>query len=29
MSKPKIDWISTLKGYVDTHQQRTAQEIDD
>ncbi len=29
MSKKKIDWISTLKQYVGSRPQRTAQEIDD
>ena len=29
MSKKKIDWIGVLKGYVNSHPQRTAQEIDD
>jgi len=29
MSKKKIDWIDTLKRYVDTKPQRSAQEIDD
>lgn len=29
MSRQKIDWLGTLKKYVDTHPQRTAQEIDD
>jgi serine/threonine-protein phosphatase 2A regulatory subunit B'' len=29
MSKQKIDWLGNLKKYVDTHPQRTAQEIDD
>lgn len=29
MSKKKIDWISSLKNYVNTHPQRSAQEIDD
>lgn len=29
MSKKKIDWISTLKDYVSSHAQRSAQEIDD
>ena len=29
MSKKKIDWIDTLKKYVDTKPQRSAQEIDD
>lgn len=29
MSKKKIDWISTLKNYVNTNAQRSAQEIDD
>jgi serine/threonine-protein phosphatase 2A regulatory subunit B'' len=29
MSKKKIDWISTLKRYVDSKPQRTPQEIDD
>lgn len=29
MSKNKIDWVNTLKKYVETQSQRTAQEIDD
>lgn len=29
MSRQKIDWIGVLKGYVNTHPQRSAQEIDD
>ncbi|CAD8060591.1 unnamed protein product [Paramecium primaurelia] len=29
MSKKGIDWVSTLKKFVDSKQQRTAQEIDD
>ena len=29
MSKKKIDWIGTLRGYVSTNPQRSAQEIDD
>ena len=29
MSRQKIDWLGTLKKYVDTNSQRTAQEIDD
>jgi serine/threonine-protein phosphatase 2A regulatory subunit B'' len=29
MSKKKIDWVTTLRQYVKTHPQRTAQEIDD
>ena len=29
MSKKKIDWISTLKDYVNSHPQRSTQEIDD
>lgn len=29
MSKQKINWIDTLKTYVNTHPQRSAQEIDD
>jgi hypothetical protein len=29
MSKKKIDWVDTLKRYVNTKPQRSAQEIDD
>lgn len=29
MSKKKIDWIQSLREYVGTKQQRSAQEIDD
>ena len=29
MSKKKIDWIDTLRNYVDSKPQRSAQEIDD
>ncbi len=29
MSRQKVDWLGTLKKYVDTNPQRTAQEIDD
>lgn len=29
MSKKKIDWINTLKRYVDSKPQRSPQEIDD
>lgn len=29
MSRPKIDWIGTLKKYVDANPQRSPQEIDD
>lgn len=29
MSRKKIDWIDTLKTYVNSKAQRSAQEIDD
>lgn len=29
MSKKKIDWVSSLKSYVNSNPQRSAQEIDD
>ena len=29
MSKKKIDWVDTLKRYVNSKPQRSAQEIDD